>query len=100
MPVPVNMHDTIVIISVCCALLKEGIVALNGPAKRPTWPRGFIVFLRVSQKWTAAYITLHLVIVMALVRGVSSGGGIFAGELDKWQVTWRLKTIHVVGLIC
>ena len=80
------MHDTIVMISVCCGLLKEGIRALNRSNKRPRWPRGFVVFLKSSQKWTAAYITLQVLIVMALVRGVSSGGGIFAAEFDKWQV--------------
>ena len=40
------------------------------------------------RQWLTAWITVHLMVVLALIRGVSSGGGIFAAELDKWQVSW------------
>ena len=34
----------------------------------------------------SAWLILHLLILLSLVRGISSGGGAFAPELDKWQV--------------
>ena len=43
--------------------------------------------VRSCGKWLSACLVLHLLVLLSLVRGISSGGGIFAPELDKWQVS-------------
>jgi phosphatidylserine decarboxylase len=55
------------------------------PRTRPsTGPAASV--LRSCGRWLSAWLVLHVLILLALVRGISSGGGVFAPELDKWQL--------------
>lgn len=38
-------------------------------------------------KWVTGLLTLVLVVILALARGITSGGGIFAPQLDNMQVS-------------
>ena len=57
------------------------------PVEPPLAHRPAAAAVRSCGKWLSACLVLHLLVLLALVRGISSGGGIFAHELDKWQVS-------------
>ena len=89
------LHEGVMVISLFCMLLrpavgwlgnKKTIADANVPAPNRRSNSAVSVF-RSCRKWLAAWLTLHVVIILALVRGMSSGGGIFAPELDRWQVS-------------
>lgn len=52
-----------------------------------TSPTVVVGLVRLCGRWLAAWLVFHLLVLLALVRGISSGGGTFAPELDKWQVS-------------
>ena len=43
-------------------------------------------FFSSCWKWVTGLLTLVMVVILALVRGLTSGGGIFSPQLDKVQV--------------
>lgn len=70
-------------------------------------PAIMAAFFRSCWKWVAGLLTLVLVVVLALVRGITSGGGIFSPELDKVQVCgcgrnvqlkqqWLMINVHLL----
>lgn len=46
-----------------------------------------VTFFCSCWKWVTGLLTLVLVVILALVRGMTSGGGVFAPQLDKVQVS-------------
>ena len=88
------MHKIIMLLSVLCALLSDGLAAwgktTNAHRLRPQRLRRAITgFLVACWKIIRVWATLHVLTILALVRGVTSGGrrGVFSRELDKWQVS-------------
>ena len=61
-------------------------LAIEPPIAR-RWAGPAAAAVRSCGKWLSVWLVLHLLVLLALVRGISSGGGIFAPELDKWQVS-------------
>lgn len=57
-------------------------------------PAIMTAFFSSCWKWVAGLLTLVLVVILALVRGLTSGGGIFAPELDKVQVCVWGRNVH------
>ena len=80
------MHDTIMILAVIGAICSDGLHAWKNKNKLEQRRRA-VRCLRFCSKVVAVWVTIHVLIVLALARGISSGGGIFAEELDKWQVS-------------
>ena len=67
---------------------EDDALAVKPPLAR-RWAGPAAAVVRTCGRWLRAWLFLHLIILLALVRGISSGGGIFAPELDKWQVSRR-----------
>ena len=68
-------------------LSSDEALAVEPPRKRRDWARPAAAVARSCGKWLSAWLFLHLLVLLALVRGISSGGGTFAPELEKWQVS-------------
>lgn len=63
-------------------------------------PAIMAAFFSSCWKWVAGLLTLVLVVILALVRGITSGGGIFAPELDKVQVgVGGVRTCIILGAV-
>lgn len=99
-------HEVIMITSVSCILLYRPAVGwlikkkdkvhrrekslLRQPPQCRKIHRAAAAF-RSCRRWLAAWFVLHVLILLSLVRGISGGGGIFSAELDKLQVSARLR---------
>ena len=87
------LHEGVMIISLFCMLLRPAVGRWLGnkrtiaDSNELTPRRRARSVFRSCRKWLAAWLTLHVVILLALARGISSGGGLFAPELDRWQVS-------------
>lgn len=83
------------LLSVLCALLSDGLAAAWGKTtnahrlRLQRIRRAITGFLVACWKIIRVWATLHVLTILALVRGATSGGrrGVFSREFDKWQVS-------------